>query len=389
MSDHSETMVLMNLATSEHVPPESAAVLTHRLAELLQRERHAAADFIVALADFHRERRWLELGYPNLFAFLHRELRLSRGAAYYKQMAAELAHRYPEVLDALRDGQLCITTVIELSKVITPENRQEVLPRFLHASKREAMAISAELRPFESPPQRAVVTRMVVPPTPADVPVQPVGQAPSSSPVEGRSGSPGESEPLVGARSVPPGESEVTPLTADLRRLHVTVTRQFVAKLEAAREALSHKVPDGKLEAVLEAALDSVLAQDARRKGFEVKPRKSRPTAPSSARHIPAEVKRTVWTRDDGACQWPVTSGGICASKVRVQVDHIVPVARGGPSTIANTRLLCAVHNQLSARQVFGDDWMTRCLAERQVGPARTEEPAPSGLRHVSVRGPA
>jgi len=37
--------------------------LTKRLAELLSREHAALADFLVALADFDRERRWVELGY--------------------------------------------------------------------------------------------------------------------------------------------------------------------------------------------------------------------------------------------------------------------------------------------------------------------------------------
>jgi hypothetical protein len=37
--------------------------------------------------------------------------------------------------------------VVELSKVITPENRAEVVPRFFHTSKREAQEIRAALLP--------------------------------------------------------------------------------------------------------------------------------------------------------------------------------------------------------------------------------------------------
>ena len=56
--------------------------LSNRLGELLRREHHALADFLVALADFDRERRWLELGYTSCFYFLHRELGLSKGAVH-------------------------------------------------------------------------------------------------------------------------------------------------------------------------------------------------------------------------------------------------------------------------------------------------------------------
>jgi hypothetical protein len=112
--------------------------LSARLSELLRLEHGAMADFLVALADFDRRRLWVELGYPSLFYFLHRELGLSKGAAYYRKTAAELVQRFPEVIPPLRDGRLCITSIVELGKVLTAENRDEVLPQFFHRSKREA-----------------------------------------------------------------------------------------------------------------------------------------------------------------------------------------------------------------------------------------------------------
>jgi len=51
-----------------------------------------------------------------------------------------------------------MTSVVELAKVLTPENRDEVLPRFFHLSKSGAKAVSAALRPAEAAPHRAVVT---------------------------------------------------------------------------------------------------------------------------------------------------------------------------------------------------------------------------------------
>jgi hypothetical protein len=66
---------------------------TTRLADLLRREHHALADFLIALAAFDRERRWVELGYSSLFYFLTRELGLPKGPAYYRKTAAELIQR--------------------------------------------------------------------------------------------------------------------------------------------------------------------------------------------------------------------------------------------------------------------------------------------------------
>ena len=145
---------------------ENARELTTRLQSLLRREHSALADFLLALADFDERRLWVGLGYSSLFYFLHRELKLSAGAAYLRKTAAELIQRFPEVADPLRDGRLCLSSVGELAKVLTDENRDDVLTRFFHASKQQAKLVAAELAPREAPPQRVVVTS-VTPPSPA------------------------------------------------------------------------------------------------------------------------------------------------------------------------------------------------------------------------------
>ncbi len=116
------------------------------------------ADFLLALADFDRKRLWSELGHTSLFYYLHRELKLSKGAAQNRKTAAELIQAFPEVEAALRGGELCLSTVNELAKVLTPENRADVLPRFFGLSRREAEAVAASLRPAEVVPTRDVVT---------------------------------------------------------------------------------------------------------------------------------------------------------------------------------------------------------------------------------------
>jgi hypothetical protein len=83
----------------------NAQELSARLAALLREEHSALADFLVALASFDERRAWLELGYSSLFVFLHRELRLSKGAAQYRKTAAELVQRVPEIAEPIRDGR--------------------------------------------------------------------------------------------------------------------------------------------------------------------------------------------------------------------------------------------------------------------------------------------
>jgi len=334
----------------------NARELSSRLADLLAREHGAMADFLVALADFDRRQLWTELGHASLFAFLVRELGLSAGAAQFRKTAAVLLQEYPEVEVPLRDGRLCISTVFELAKVMTPQNRAEVLPRFFHRSRREAMAVAAEIRPAEAAPHRDVVT-----------PVRPVRVRPGEGaqpalamdpllPVETLAASAPVSEPAQ--HRAPDQRDEAVPLTADLSRLHVTVSRLFLRKLDAARDALSHSRPGASVEDILEAGLDLLLARSAKRKGLVETPRKTPPTSKGDA--IPAHVKRAVMLRDGGCCQWKLRGGGICGSTRRIELDHVEEKARGGPPTVENVRLLCRFHNQLKARLVFGDAWMDR-----------------------------
>jgi hypothetical protein len=389
----------------------TARELTSRLADLLRHEQAAMADFLVTLADFDRRKLWRELGHTSLFSFLHRELRLSKGAAHFRKVAAELIQAFPEVVEPLRDGRLCITSVVELAKVLTPENQSIVLPRFFHCSKREAKEVSAELRPAEAAPHRDVVTAAVRRPAAAaapgmgDVapPVRPDEQQCLSAPTPCAHGDSPDMRPLVRPDELPllsarthgaaPETSPKTagterreqssrdehrePLTADLRRLHVTVSRRFLAKLDAARAALSHSHPDGSAEEILEAALDLLLAASAKRKGIVERPA-AKPRQSHIPGHVPAAVKRDVWRRANGKCEWVFDSGEVCGSMERLEFDHVVPRALGGPSTIDNIRLACSGHNQLAARRAFGDRWMDQFAREpRAAGVAASPDARP------------
>jgi hypothetical protein len=316
------------------------------LVELLRREHRALAEFLSALAAFDRTRGWAELGHASLFAFLVKDLGLSNGAAAYRKAAVELAQRFPEVLEHLRSGALCITTVFELSKVVTEENALEVIPRFFGASRRDAKNVVAELAP-EPAPQRTVVTAVLAPP------LAPAKLAPSA-------GRPADhlranSEPATQEVQGPQGNlaappTVVEPKTAELSRVHVTVPRRLLEKLAAAKDALSHSNPNATDAEVLEVGLDLIIARHRKRRGIGAEPRKPAPApevtsapeatlaappspTPRRSRRVPAEVWRAVWARDGGHCVWPLEDGGVCGSTHKLQLDHIDGWALGGETT--------------------------------------------------------
>jgi 5-methylcytosine-specific restriction endonuclease McrA len=294
-----------------------------RHAELLRAERGALADLLLSLAEFDKLALYRDLGFATLFDYLHRELRLSRGSAHYRQVATRLVVRFPEIVEPLRDGRLCLTTVILLARVMTEENRAEVLPRFFGLSRQEAEQVAVAIRPVEVVPRRTVVTEATVS-RQAALPATANVKEHSRSIVE-----------LAPARTL------VEPLTPRETRMHVTVTPEFVKLLAKAKAGESHRNPGATDEQVLTAALELLIAQQEKRRAS-----------------VPPRVKREVRKRDGGKCTWPLANGGTCGSEVRTEIDHVIPRGRGGPSTVKNCRVLCDVHNREAARQVYGDAHM-------------------------------
>jgi 5-methylcytosine-specific restriction endonuclease McrA len=152
--------------------------------------------------------------------------------------------------------------------------------------------------------------------------------------------------------------AEVRPVAEDRWSLRVTLDGAARHELETLKELLSHKIPDGDLGAVLREAIRCGLAKHAGRRGASVPARVRRARASEDEGYISAAVRREVWKRDGGQCTFEGPDGHRCASRWRLEPDHIVPVALGGTSTIDNLRLRCHGHNLLEAERAFGREHM-------------------------------
>ncbi|HQR30118.1 MAG TPA: HNH endonuclease signature motif containing protein [Anaeromyxobacteraceae bacterium] len=333
-----------------------------RLGDLLRVEFVALGAFLRALAEFDRRKLYRDLGHASLFDYLHRGLRLSRGAAHYRRAGASLVQSFPQVLAPIEDGRLCFSTVAVVASVLTEENRAEVLPRFYGLSKQEALELAAELRPRAVVPMRTVVTRteraeLAVPVSVVEAPAGINGEF-------SRKVHPGELDTapataeVAAATTVEP-MTAVVPMTATASRLHITVSREFLALLKKAKAGESHRNPGATDEQILKLALEALIEKQGKRRAS-----------------VPTKVKREVVARDDGKCQWHLADGSVCGATTRLEIDHIHPRGRGGPSTVENCRVLCRGHNLEAARQAYGDgvmDLFTRSAREGDGAVAREE----------------
>ena len=335
------------------------SVLLRNLSALVQRDRANTATLLAYIAEVDERRLYLPAGYPSMHAYCLGELHLSEDEAYKRIRAARTAREYPALFEGVAGGRLHLTAVCLLAPHLTAANARELIESAAHKCRSEVESWLAQRFP------RADAMRLDdgVFPVPSErfVPV-PVERESAPDPIV-----PGQVEEATDASQLVPERVEVpspptrlSPLSPERYTIQVTIARTTHDKLRYAQALLGHAVPSGDVALVLDRALDSLIDQLEKRKFARAPrvPRQPRPTR--GPRHIPAHVRREVWERDRGQCTFVGEGGHPCAARVRLEFDHVDPVARGGRGTTDRMRLRCRGHNQFEAEQAFGVEFMRR-----------------------------
>ena len=150
-----------------------------------------------------------------------------------------------------------------------------------------------------------------------------------------------------------PRAPEVRPVSEERWSVRVTLDSAAKEQLETLKALLSHKIPDGDLGAVLREAIRCGIEKHGNRKGATAPAQQRSAKGDSAGSHIPAAIRREVWSRDGGRCTFEGPDGHRCDSRWQLELDHIRPVALGGSSATDNLRLRCRAHNMLHAEQVI------------------------------------
>jgi hypothetical protein len=344
-----------------------------RVKALAQREREATAALIAHLAVLHGRQLYLAEGCSSMFTYCVQVLHLSESAAYSRIEAAKAARKYPIILDLLSDGSVNLTTVGLLIPELMPENHVDLLKAARHKTKRQVQELVAQLRPqppvpssirrlpaprpadetlgTDLPPLSPTLSPASAPSTTADAPARPEAHAPAPAelPTPARG-------PMIAGRPI------VAPLAPQRYKVQFTASAETHAKLLQAQELLRSQIPDGDVGEIIDRALTVLLKELTKRKFAAMdRPRESKTDSTrssrgsvSQSRHIPAEVKRTVWKRDSGQCAFVASDGRRCTERSFLEFHHVVPYCAGGEATVENIQLRCRAHNGFEAELVFG-----------------------------------
>ena len=325
----------------------SNAELLALMPRLVLAERASSADVIEHLVEIDRRRLYLDQACSSLSSYCCERLKYSEDEASKRVRVARLAGRFPQVLDELRGGAIHLTGLFLLSGYLNEENSADLLSAARHQSKSAIERLIATHFSKQDLPDRIC-------PVPEQVSADALGAAGASQPSKSCSG--------ATPASVPAGRVE--PLSASRFSVQFTASAELREKIEKARELLSHALPSGDLAAVIERALDELIQQETKRRTGAGKPRKKRSLSEGS-RHVPVDIARLVWERDENRCAFVDEQGRRCSARRFLTIEHREPFAFEGPPTVENLCLLCSAHNAQAARDVFGDEHIEAKRAER------------------------
>ncbi len=312
------------------------------------RERSATSDLLADIAEIDERRLFVRAGYPSLFAWCVGELRLCDQAAFKRIQAVRAARRFPALFTAVAEGRLHLTAVVLLAAHLTESNAEELLAAATHKTTSEIERLLAERFP-KSDMLAWVAAIPVASPAPSGAQEVESGACQLSSRIVHN----GTVAPPVGERS------SAKPLSSESFAIQFTLSKIAYDKLRYAQELLSHQLPAGDIAEVFVRALDALIPELEKQKfAATERPRAGQRRLSAGGRHIPADVKRSVWKRDGGQCTFVSSTGHRCEARTRLEFDHITEFARGGEATVPGIRLTCRTHNRYGAECTFGPEFM-------------------------------
>ena len=277
------------------------------------REKAATLELLEHLLEVEKRDLVFKQGFSSVWEYLHRGLGYCESASSERVAAMRLLKRAPEVAELMSTQKLSLSTAAKVQHFVRAVEKTE--------KRKIDMDETGKLLAQVSGKSRREVEKLFV------------SLAPKLSHF-----------PKERTR-------EITP---ELTELKMIIDAETQALLEEAKALFGCTNQAETLKRTLKIAI----TRKKKELGLEDEAPNTRPDqskftpaagVESTSRYIPIALKRATWRRAKSRCQY-VGPRGRCASTHKLQVDHYVPLALGGKTTLENLRLLCQNHNLAEAR---------------------------------------
>ena len=276
----------------------SDKVLIEKTEILVLEERKLLTTVLHHLREINRRRLFSSMGYKSLFDFAVRHLCYPEDQAYRRIAAMKLIQEIPEIENRISSGEISLTHIGLAQSLFRQEKKMDK-----ELSHEQKLSVFDQI---------------------------------ASKPVR-------EAERITLSLSSAPELSKpdrVNAVAENLVEIKFTASIELQKKVECLKGLLAHKHPSISLGELFEQLCDLGLS--------EWNPAKTA-----------APRKRRVTT---DAFQKAKSKCGNCGSSYALEIDHIIPQAKGGTSDADNLRVLCRSCNQRSAIKEFGIKKMDQYL---------------------------
>lgn len=296
----------------------SNEALTANLKSLKFREDRVLVDILEHIQEFEYRKLFLPLGYPTLYSYLTGELKYTESEAYRRIEASRFLKTNPGIKSLVNDGQLNLTSISEVRAAV----------RSYEKNRNQRM----------TPREQVNLARSVINCSKKETQVRLAQALPEYRPVEYE-----RKQELVD------GGIQIT----------MRLTKPQRQKTEKSKDLLASSGPVKSTSALLERLCDFFLGKRDLARAESTRGLNSRietpqkESAPQLRNYIPVHLRRTIFKRDGGRCQFKAQDGRICGSTYDIEIDHVIPVSHGGKNEPENLRCLCRAHNQWKADRVL------------------------------------
>ncbi len=305
------------------------SALIEEIRKAAKTEQDLTLQVIELISEINRRKIFLKLGFSSLFDFVTKDLGYEPSSAMRRIQAARAISEIPELREKIADRSLSLSVVSQgqnflnkkasdSGKKISIAEKTELFQKLENKSTREA-----EKELFNLAPELCLKSK--------------------------------EQEKV---------------LSENLIELRFVIDNETKDKMDELKLWMSHQNPDMTQAQFFKVMIEKLHGQLAKKKSADAsqvkqdasitcaepltenpkgKPNLVASNKPSQkrSRYISASVKKLVWQRDQGCCQFvdPGTQKK-CESRYQIQFDHVQPFRLLGDNSTENLRLLCGKHNR-------------------------------------------
>ncbi len=322
------------MKTSASLQSFSDQELHHQTLTLAQKERATTLALLEHLSEISRRKLYARRGFASLWEYTVKALGYSDSQACERIRAMEFMMRNSKAKEAVTEQRINLSQASMIERHLrsqekeAPVTKQEVtalLDQVNGQSKRDTERVLVTQWP------KAIVPESIKPKTQDQTEVRFIISESTRRDLE-------RFKELKGSHS--------------LSEIFAKCLASYLEKQDPKRRRRTGKKTESKSNSLI--SRDKITLP-AKWKSRATQKRRLFAKAAQRSRYISRQTREIVHARSDHQCEYvdPVTQRR-CESRYLLQVDHIKPYACGGSSDLNNLRMLCAMHNQFLAKEVFG-----------------------------------